>query len=64
MTTFDVVLIRKVILYVNDAFPNNNSWRFIKADYLAALDDDSAPKALAPKAVGTQPGGAVAGGNQ
>ena len=33
VSTFDVVLIRKVILFVSHEFPNNNSWRFIKADY-------------------------------
>ena len=33
VSTYDVVLIRKVILFVNHEFPNNNSWRFIKSDY-------------------------------
>jgi len=33
ITTFDVVLIRKAILYVADEFPNNTSWRFVAADY-------------------------------
>ena len=33
VTTYDVVLIRKVILYVADEFPNNTSWRFVKAGY-------------------------------
>ena len=33
VTTFDVVLIRKVILHVSDEFPNNNSWRFLPAGY-------------------------------
>ncbi len=33
VTTYDVVLIRKAILYVTDEFPNNNSWRFVPAGY-------------------------------
>lgn len=33
VTTFDVVLIRKVILHVANEFPNNSSWRFVKATY-------------------------------
>ena len=33
VTTFDVVLIRKVILHVGDGFPNNTSWRFVRASY-------------------------------
>ena len=33
VTTYDVVLIRKVILYVADSFPNNTSWRFVPAAY-------------------------------
>lgn len=33
VTTFDVVLIRKVILYVSNEFPNNTSWRFVCSDY-------------------------------
>ncbi len=34
VTTFDVVEIRKVILYINPAFPNNTSWRFVDKDYV------------------------------
>ncbi|HHM21110.1 MAG TPA: T9SS type A sorting domain-containing protein, partial [Bacteroidetes bacterium] len=33
VTTFDVVEIRKVILYVEPAFPNNTSWRFVDNSY-------------------------------
>ncbi len=33
VTTFDVVQIRKVILYISDSFSNNTSWRFVKAGY-------------------------------
>ncbi len=33
VTTFDLVEIRKVILLVNSAFPNNTSWRFVDNGY-------------------------------
>lgn len=33
VTTFDLVEIRKLILRVNDEFPNNSSWRFVAKDY-------------------------------
>ena len=33
VTTFDVVEIRKVILYVDLTFPNNTSWRFVDNNY-------------------------------
>ena len=33
VTTFDLVEIRKLILYVNDHFPSNTSWRFVPNDY-------------------------------
>ncbi|HHS95951.1 MAG TPA: T9SS type A sorting domain-containing protein, partial [Phaeodactylibacter sp.] len=33
-TTFDIVELRKVILFINDEFPDNTSWRFIDADYV------------------------------
>ena len=33
ITTLDMVSIRKLILYVSDAFPNNSSWRFVDAAY-------------------------------
>ena len=33
VTTFDVVEIRKVILHVVPAFPNNTSWRFVDSNY-------------------------------
>ncbi len=33
VTTYDVVLIRKAILYVSDEFPNNTSWRFVPASH-------------------------------
>ncbi len=33
VTTFDLVEIRKLILYINDQFPNNTSWRFLPNDY-------------------------------
>jgi hypothetical protein len=34
VTTFDVVEIRKVILYINGTFPNNTSWRFVDKSYV------------------------------
>ncbi|MEO1257817.1 MAG: cohesin domain-containing protein [Bacteroidota bacterium] len=33
ITTFDLVELRKLILHINDAFPNNSSWRFIDKAY-------------------------------
>ena len=33
ITTFDLVEIRKMILYINDKFPSNTSWRFVPKDY-------------------------------
>ncbi len=33
VTTADIVAIRKVILGIEDTFPNNTSWRFIDANY-------------------------------
>ncbi len=33
VTTFDLVEIRKLILQINDDFPNNYAWRFVDAAY-------------------------------
>ncbi len=33
ISTFDIVALRKAILHMTDSFPNNSSWRFIRADY-------------------------------
>lgn len=33
ITTFDLVEIRKLILNINDKFPNNTSWRFVDKNY-------------------------------
>ncbi len=33
ISTADLVALRKVILQIEDDFPNNTSWRFIKANY-------------------------------
>ncbi len=33
ISTFDIVALRKAILHMTDAFPNNTSWRFVRADY-------------------------------
>jgi hypothetical protein len=33
VTTFDIVEIRKLILFIETSFPNNTSWRFIDADF-------------------------------
>jgi hypothetical protein len=33
VTALDQIHLRKVILGIADAFPNNTSWRFVKADY-------------------------------
>ena len=34
ITTFDLVELRKLILHINNAFPNNTSWRFIDKAYV------------------------------
>jgi len=34
ITTFDLVEIRKLILYITDEFPSNTSWRFVPNDYV------------------------------
>ncbi|MEM9917852.1 MAG: T9SS type A sorting domain-containing protein [Bacteroidota bacterium] len=34
VTAFDLVEIRKTILYITTEFPNNTSWRFIPADFV------------------------------
>ncbi|MEY3366902.1 MAG: hypothetical protein RI973_57 [Bacteroidota bacterium] len=33
VTTFDLVELRKLILFVIDEFPNNSSWRFVRKDF-------------------------------
>jgi hypothetical protein len=33
VTTFDLVEIRKLILFINTDFPNNTSWRFVDKDF-------------------------------
>jgi Cohesin domain len=33
ITTFDLVEIQKAVLHITDAFPNNQSWRFVDAAY-------------------------------
>ncbi len=33
VTTFDLVELRKLILHINDDFPNNSSWRFVEKAY-------------------------------
>jgi Proprotein convertase P-domain/HYR domain len=34
ITTLDMVEVRKLILFINDEFPNNDSWRFVDANYV------------------------------
>ena len=34
ITTLDLVELRKLILYINTAFPGNTSWRFVDADFM------------------------------
>ena len=36
VSTLDIVAIRKVILQMEDSFPNNTSWRFVSADHVFA----------------------------
>ncbi|MBI1225498.1 MAG: HYR domain-containing protein [Bacteroidetes bacterium] len=33
VSTFDIVEIRKLILFINDDFPNNTSWRFVDKNF-------------------------------
>jgi hypothetical protein len=33
ITTFDLVELRKLVLFINTSFPNNTSWRFVKKSY-------------------------------
>ncbi|MFT5264563.1 MAG: hypothetical protein ACI8YQ_003309, partial [Polaribacter sp.] len=41
ITTLDMVELRKVILFINDEFSNNSSWRFVDANY--AFPDTTNP---------------------
>lgn len=34
VTTFDLVQLRKLILFIDTEFPNNTSWRFVDKDYV------------------------------
>ncbi len=34
ITTFDMVELRKLILFINTEFQNNTSWRFVEADFV------------------------------
>ena len=34
LTTLDLVALRKVILFIDTAFTNNTSWRFVEADFV------------------------------
>ncbi len=34
ITTIDIVELRKLILFIDDEFQNNTSWRFVAADYV------------------------------
>ncbi len=36
ITTFDIVLIRKLLLVIDTAFTQSESWRFVKADFIFA----------------------------
>ena len=33
VSTFDIIELRKLILYINTEFPDNTSWRFVPSDY-------------------------------
>lgn len=33
ISTFDLLTLRKLVLFIDDEFPNNTSWRFVKKDY-------------------------------
>ena len=41
ISTMDILAIRKVILQMEDTFPNNTSWRFVDADFM--FPDPSSP---------------------
>ncbi len=34
VTSLDLIHLRKLILSINDTFPNNNSWRFVRRDHV------------------------------
>ena len=34
ITTLDIVELRKMILFINNEFPGNTSWRFVEADFV------------------------------
>ncbi len=40
VTTFDIVEMRKLILFIYDNFPNNSSWKFVRADYVFPNPED------------------------
>ncbi len=40
ITTFDLVEIRKLILYITDEFPSNTSWRFVPKDFVFPNPND------------------------
>ena len=40
ITTFDIIELRKLILLINDRFPQNTSWRFIDANFLFPNSDN------------------------
>ncbi len=40
LNTFDIVEIQKLVIYLQDEFPNNTSWRFVDAAYTFADPSD------------------------
>jgi len=40
ITTFDMVELRKMILFINTEFPNNDSWRFVDANFVFPFADN------------------------
>ena len=40
VTAFDMVLLRQVLLAIREEFPNNQSWRFVNADFEFTNEED------------------------
>lgn len=59
ITTFDIVEIRKLILGITNSFSNNNSWRYIKSDFV--FPNPAAPfqTAFPENWVGSPPNAAI-----
>jgi hypothetical protein len=56
ITTFDIIELRKLILYINTEFPDNTSWRFVPSDHVFPNNDpfaSSFPEVYTINSLGT-----------